>query len=262
MTSDQFKWVAIVLIFVSGVAGGMLPWLLKKNARFDLWFSLGNSFAGGVFLGIGLIHMLSSAADVFSEKMPNMSYPMVYLLAGITFMLFLLIERILPKHDFDEVQLSVDGSKEPSRLSAYLLLLILSVHSFLAGFALGIEATIAGAVVILIALLAHKSVAAFALGISFFRTATSFIQHLFYILLFSLSTPVGVIAGMLFDEWISASRRGAAEGVFYAMAGGTFLYIATLDIFSEEFLRPTYRQRKFLASTLGFALMALVAVWL
>ncbi|WOO39902.1 ZIP family metal transporter [Rubellicoccus peritrichatus] len=262
MTIDQLKWLAILLIFASGPTGGLLPWCLKRNDRFDFWFSLGNSFAGGVFLGIGLIHMMSSATEFFSEHASAISYPVVYLLTGCAFMLFLLLERILVPHDFDEVQLLPNSTRQTTAISAYLLLFMLSVHSFLAGFALGVETTVAGVVIILIALLAHKAVAAFALGISFLRSVANFSQLLIYVLLFSLSTPLGIVAGILIDDFIASARHGVMEGIFYGIAAGTFLYIATLDIFSEEFLRPKCRKLKFLASITGFALMAIVAIWL
>jgi len=266
MTLDQIKWLAVAVLFASGLVGGLLPWRLRRSTHVEYWFSLGNAFAGGVFLAVGLIHMLGDAAGDFASTWPEVSYPVVYLLAGCTFMGLLLLERVLmAQHDFDEVTLaepSAAGEAPASvSLSAYVLLLTLSIHSILAGLALGVQATVTNAGIILIALLAHKGVAAFALGVSLFRTQVAFRSGLFFIILFSLTTPLGVAGGVLFTDFFTGHWRDAAEAVFNAMAAGTFLYIAALDIFSEEFLRPRNRNLKFLASSVGFAAMALVAIW-
>lgn len=266
MTLDQIKWLAVAVLFISGLVGGLLPWRLRRGAHVEYWFSLGNAFAGGVFLAIGLIHMLGDAAGDFAATWPDVDYPVVYLLAGCTFMALLLLERVLMPHDFDEVKLAetpvAEGASTAAvSLSAYTLLLTLSVHSILAGLALGVQDTVGNAGIILIALLAHKGVAAFALGVSLFRTQVALRSAVFLIVLFSLTTPLGVAGGVLYTDVFSGSWRGAAEAIFNAMAAGTFLYIAALDIFSEEFLRPRNRNSKFLASTLGFAAMALVAIW-
>ena len=55
------KVVAIVAIFLTGVAGGLLPHQIEKSRHGQLYLSLGSALAGGVFLGAGLIHMLPDA---------------------------------------------------------------------------------------------------------------------------------------------------------------------------------------------------------
>jgi zinc transporter 1/2/3 len=50
------------------------------------------------------------------------------------------------------------------------------------------------------------------------------------------------------------------EGIFDAMAAGTFLYIAVVDILIDEF-RSTHLGWLFLSTLFGFSIMAVVAVW-
>lgn len=264
MTLETFKWLAVGLLLLSALIGGLLPWRFKRTTHVEFWFSLGNAFAGGVFLSVGLIHMLGEGASAFAEVWPDVEYPVVYLLAGSAFMGLLLLERVgVGHHEFDEVAIARrhENGEEPIALSAYVLLATLSIHSVMAGLALGVQSELEDAAVILIALLAHKGIAAFALGISLFRTNVTFRSGLFYLLLFSAMTPLGVAGGVFFFDIFDSESREAAEAIFNALAAGTFLYIAALDIFSEEFLRPRHRVVKYLASCLGFAAMALVALW-
>lgn len=46
MTLDQIKWLAVGLLFASGLAGGLLPWRLRQSMHVEFWFTLGNAFAG------------------------------------------------------------------------------------------------------------------------------------------------------------------------------------------------------------------------
>ena len=48
---------------------------------------------------------------------------------------------------------------------------------------------------------------------------------------------------------------------FLALAAGTFIYISTLDILQDEFLRPGSRWAKWLSAALAVALMALLSLW-
>jgi len=95
MPLTELKFIALILIFFSGLVGGFLPWHFQRSNRVDYYFSIGNAFAGGVFLAVGLIHMLADAEQSFSTHFPDVDYPIVFLLAGCTFMGLLFIERIL-----------------------------------------------------------------------------------------------------------------------------------------------------------------------
>jgi hypothetical protein len=54
------RTVAIVLVFVAGLAGAFLPWRLRSSARM---LARGNSLSAGVMLAAGLIHLLGDAAS-------------------------------------------------------------------------------------------------------------------------------------------------------------------------------------------------------
>ena len=75
------------------------------------------------------------------------------------------------------------------------------------------------------------------------------------------STPLGVILGGVAIDVLGVGS-GATVAWFKAVAAGTFLYIATLDIVREEFFPGgTHRGQRLLCALAGAGLMALVAIW-
>ena len=113
----------------------------------------------------------------------------------------------------------------------------------------------------MIAILAHKGAAGFALGSTFREAAIPPRTRIPALLVFVGSTPLGVILGGLAIDILGGSST-AAEAWFKAVAAGTFLYIATLDIVREEFFPGgTNRGQRLLWALVGAGLMALVAIW-
>ena len=51
------------------------------------------------------------------------------------------------------------------------------------------------------------------------------------------------------------------EAIFDALAAGTFFYIGVMDILAEEFDGKHNHMQTFTMATLGFAVMAVVAIW-
>jgi zinc transporter 1/2/3 len=142
-----------------------------------------------------------------------------------------------------------------------VLTLVLSIHSIIAGIALGTEQTMGLAVVILIAVLAHKGSAAFALGVSLFRGGLPRRRALAIVAFFSFMTPLGIVLGVAMTAVMAGTSEQLTTSVFDALAAGTFLYVAVIDIIEEEFTRPQGRRLKFNLLVLGLGLMALLAVW-
>ena len=96
----------------------------------------------------------------------SFDYPLAMLIAASSLSVLLFLEKVVfiesDAHNLENIGASPD-------FQPYLLALILSIHSFIAGAALGIEKTILASVILFIAIIAHKGGAAFALGISMIR---------------------------------------------------------------------------------------------
>jgi len=256
----EFKIIALIVVFFTGLAGGLISLRLERLENSQFFFSLGSALAGGIFLGAGIIHLLPDAAEGFKSVAPHIEYPLAFTLCAISFISVLLLEKVaLAGVDLG----AVSGGEGSQRVVyPYILTIVLSIHSMLAGVALGAEATLVGLVVIFVAIIAHKGSAAFALGVSLNRGGVVRARILAILIIFSTMTPLGIAIGAAFDSLLTGTANRLFEAVFDCLAAGTFLYIAVLDIIQEEFFDPANRLLKFALLCLGLAVMALLAVWL
>lgn len=250
-----FKLLAIALIFLTGILCGLIPLRAGDVHENEIFFSLGNSFAGGIFLGAGLLHLLPDGIERFTGMS---GYPFALLLAASSLGLLLFLEKVLfiEREARDPGKLRSGGSFAP-----FLLAVILSIHSFIAGLALGIEKTLVAGLILFAAIVAHKGSAAFALGISMLKGGVMQPTYIRVILLFSIMTPTGLALGSVVSRFIQGEAGNLMEGIFDSLAAGTFIYVAALDIIEEEFSIPGNEMFKFLAIVFGLGLMALLAIW-
>jgi zinc transporter 1/2/3 len=75
--------------------------------------------------------------------------------------------------------------------------------------------------------------------------------------LFSLATPVGIGIGFLFDR-LGPGKLAASMS---ALASGTFLYVAMMEVIPKELESSDHRGLKMVALLAGFGAMSLLAVW-
>ena len=227
----------------------------------------GNAFAAGVFLGTGLIHLLTEANETWLAL--GWSFPMAQALAAVGFMTLLLVEHVLmPRsahdvvhaHSGEALGTAALGALSSSRVP-YALLLALSVHSIIAGIALGAQDTAASAVLIFVAILAHKSSAAFALGVSLLRCSLPKARARGLLAIFALSTPAGILTGAALGGLLRSRDGSYFDATFLSLAAGTFIYIAAVDILQDEFLQPGGRLAKWLVAALAVVLTAALSRW-
>ena len=250
-----FKIAAILLIIIGGLAGGLMPLRIGVSERGEKLLSLGNAFAGGIFLGAGLIHMLPDASEKFKSFTCNIDYPLAPLVCGCGFLLVLFLEKVLVREK------AIDAMSEEQSIYPFILLLVLSVHSIIAGVSLGLEKTLVSSAIIFIAIIAHKSSAAFALGVSLKKAEIPSRRAAGSIAFFSFMTPLGIVLGAAFSMLATSMTATQIEAVFDALAAGTFLYIAVLDIIGEVFEKKEDRWMKFALIVVAFGFMALIAIW-
>lgn len=265
----ELKLATAALLFGCGIAGGMLPWWVHSGPQGTRWLGRGIAFAGGVLLGAGLIHLLAEASAEFKAAWPASEYPWAMLFAASSFLALLFIERVAPRmprvpvgsSPNDGIRQMLDGIDAPGHYP-FLLLLALSVHSLLAGLALGAQGTLSSFAVVFIAVMAHKASAGFALGASLHRIGISRSRALRLVAGFAIMTPLGLFLGTLVSLLVKSQGALLFEAFFDAIAAGAFLYIATFDVIREEFLPPPPdRLSKWFAAMLGLILMGVIAVW-
>ena len=237
--------VVVVVAFLAG-----MPVLAGRSFDADGTLAArGEAVAAGVFLGAGLIHMLADSAGDFASA--GVDYPWPFLLCGAVVLALLLLEH---------VGAAAKGASDGTAVLALLATAMLSVHSFLAGAALGTSGMGAVAVVIFIAIVAHKWAASFALAVSLARSPLARPARFVAFAVFVLFLPLGVASGAIAAQWDTAYPLVAPT--LKALAAGTFLYLGTLHgLANGTLVARCCDLREFTAVVFGFALMAVVAIW-
>jgi solute carrier family 39 (zinc transporter), member 1/2/3 len=241
---------SILLILLVTLAAGAYPFIKKMRSTQKLDFPIGESLASGVFLGAGLIHMLGDSAQGFINAHYN--YPFAFLIAGASFLFLLLLEHI------GREMYEHDGAQ--SSAFAVLTLIMLSLHSFLAGAALGFSSTFSVFLVILLAILAHKWAASFALAVQLNKSQLAMKTSVMLFLVFALMVPLGI----LFAHAVTHDLHDIPllQPIFSALAAGTFLYLGTLHGLKRAVMvEKCCNLSRFKYVIIGFAIMAVVAIW-
>jgi len=225
------------------------------SARAERLLPLGDAFAGGIFLGAGLLHMLADAQENFKAFAGDVGFPVVLFVCGCGFLLIFFLERVLLGGE------DVGAMSKGRPVYPFVLTLVLSVHSIIAGTSLGLDKTLMSSVVIFIAIVAHKGSAAFALSSSLRAAEVSVSRSYGIIALFSIMTPAGILLGTAFNVFLTSRAAVGIEAGFDALAAGTFIYVGVVDIMEEVFRSRQDRGLKFGIMTAAFGFMALLAAF-
>lgn len=162
-----------------------------------------------------------------------------------------------PAHDHAAAVAALAGGRKMSFATAVLLAAALCVHSVLEGMALGSQDNMKDTEDIFIAIIAHKGLAAYALGGSVVESGADDRRFWTLIALFSSATPLGIFLGYS----VSAASHGVGGAALSALASGTFLYVAMMEVIPKELADGHNRVWKMLMLVLGFGAMSLLAVW-
>ena len=107
----------------------------------------------------------------------------------------------------------------------------------------------------------HKGVIGLSLGIALVSTQTHFLLALVLILIFVVSSPIGIAVGLSLSHLTESTETVIARAVLQALACGTFIYITFLELIGHEFanIHPSTQKHRLmlvLACLLGFSLFA------
>ena len=247
----QIKLISCLLVLVIAFTAGLYPFVRRIKGRRRHDFPIGESLAAGVFLGAGLMHMLGDSAQVFISK--GFDYPLPFLLAGAMFLLLLFLE-----HLGREVYEYRSGT---SPVFAILAVVMLSVHSFLAGTALGLSSSFSVVIVILLAILAHKWAASFSLSVQLNKSELKMATGFLLFSIFAVMTPLGILFGNIVLHHLT--HRPLVAPIFTALAAGTFLYLGTLHGLKQSVMvEKCCDLKRFNFVIIGFAIMAVIAIWI
>ena len=245
MSLLSIKIVAALAILGIGIVGGLIPLIATRRQAGRRFLSLGNALAGGIFLGAGFIHLLPEAGEALEAVV---EYPLAPLLAALGVGILLLIDRVVFETTRAQGMNRPGGPRQP--IYPMVLLVVLSIHSIIAGIAVGLEPEVAASVLVMLGVLFHKGSAAFALIVSAQSSGADKARLRGILAIFVLMTPLGILLGTVASNMLEGEAAAIIEGSFNALAAGTFIYVAILDVIDAEMSRFDDRLASFVSSTL------------
>lgn len=160
--------------------------------------------------------------------------------------------------DHDPHSHDIGHARERHALVWYASFLGLTIHAMLDG--VNTVAVLVGATVpwpFLLSMLVHKASEGFSLA-TVIRLGGVPVKKTFgFLLIFSLMSPLGMIAGGLLAEQLGESHLGILRG----FAAGSFLYVAVYDLLPEVFHDAQQRLLRCSAVALGILIVAVSAMY-
>lgn len=238
------KIIAAVSILVIALVMGAIPLIFTRSSRFKSKLTYCDALTTGLFLGIGLIHLLPEAIE---KQLPG-SLTGIFSICAATAIFLQVIESTGKK--------IANHKNNHSFWISYFMVVILSIHSVLEGFVLGVELNPKYEMSLFIAIMAHKGAAAFSVITNMLTNHISRHKSIIALVLFSLATPIGILLGknLLDTHWIEANQY--IQSHFDAMAAGTFIYLAISHNPSRKVKHHTINIG---LSILGFLAMAFLS---
>ena len=232
-----------IAIVVSSLIGGVVPLFLRLTHK---RMQLAISFVGGVMAGVAILDLIPEALEVGDAHQV-----MYWLLAG--FLTLFLLERFLPSHCHDVAENHHDSHCEHEhRLTGAGAFVGLTIHSLLAGIALGAAWMLGGlpvALGVFLAIFLHKPFDALTL-IALLRVGSASRTKLFVMnVIYALTVPCGVLIFMIGGTVSPEAISGAI-----AFSAGMFLCISLCDLLPELQFHGHDRFKLTIALLLGLAL--------
>ena len=212
--------LAVLLSFVFVLVG-------KPKSREN--FKLLLAFSGAFLLALTLFELFPEVYQIGDSKTIG-----VFVMLGILLQIFL--EFFSKGAEHGHVHFDTENTQFP-----WLLFVSLSVHSLLEGFPIESNHTI------LYGILVHKIPIAIILSIFLLHSKLSRAKAIFFILLFSLMTPMGSLIAANFDIVTTYAAY------INALVIGVFLHISTVILF-ESSEGHKFNLRKLIVIVLGIAI--------
>ncbi|MGZ3692925.1 MAG: ZIP family metal transporter [Bdellovibrionota bacterium] len=228
-----------LVVFIVGLFP--LTWKLKGDI-YDLFLS----FGAGVLLSAAFLHMLPEAT---LEIGPSVG---VFMMAG--YVLMTILERFTMAHPCMED----DHCHNPDHRLGLVAFFGLSVHSVIAGMALGVglmgASDISVSIALLAAILVHKVPETLALMALLAASHWSKTKMSITLVCFSCMGPGGILIGA-FMNFQSAKFMGAA----LAISAGTFLWLASGDLLPHLHTKMKQKWINFAAFLVGLLALSFEA---
>ena len=286
---DILKLLSFISILVIGLIFSFMPNYLNSCRKNEKLLDIANTFSGGLFLGISLLHLLPESQEKFYKL--KIKFPLAFLICILIYCLILYVEKVVfdpnlikeenekvteqyisKRIDFKIIPFSSESNKETedfnnddesesnflkkkSLYKPFILLFALGFHALFEGIAVGILEEFDSVLSLTLVIVAHKWAEGLSFGISFIKLELTKCQINLLLTIYSIIGPSGVLLGWL----LSIVANPFIQGIFLAASSGTFLYISCSEIIVEEFEKKKDKCIKFLFLLLGAIMSAILA---
>jgi zinc transporter 9 len=226
--------LAAAALVTALIAGG-IP--IMRGAKDEGRQKMMTGIAAGVLLASALLVAIPEGFDTIASSGTDADSALAVggaILAG--FILMLVLEALGFGHDIHEEHHDHEGEHghdhvhHPSNPSSVIF--GLSIHALTDGLAMGAALAtgeLSIAIAVTVGVIAHKIPAAFSLGVFSMHERGDASKSWKDLILFSLATPVMIILAYYAFGDVSEYTIGLAM----LFAGGTFLYVATVDVLPD-----------------------------
>ncbi len=248
------KFLAALAIGTIGWVGARFPaWMVKCQAPGEMVL-LSEYFARGIFLATALLHLLPEAIVHAPKSMAPYASVAVIMLSLATAISLICIEILAHRLDHN----TVNTHQAQTTWLVYFVLCLLSIHSLIAGAALGVSEHTTEVFIILTAIIAHKGAEAFAFGMTCVAHGLDHKHTKQLSLLFAIMTPLGVLLGTLLSNVFTHSPT--LMFCLHAIGAGTFLYLCAFNhIEIPQNPSSFFNLKRITAFSGGIGLMTLLA---
>ncbi|MED6183780.1 hypothetical protein PIB30_040907 [Stylosanthes scabra] len=291
----KYKLIAMATTLVASIIGVCLP-IMAKNYRYlnpenDLYF-LVKSFAAGVILATGFIHILHDAFEnltspCISEK-PWGLFPFSGFVAMVAAIGTLIMEALVtgyhkrtelikaqPLEDEDEGvnHHHNNGLDSPDHLRntivSQILELAIVAHSIIVGVSLGVSQSPNTIKPLVAALSFHQCFEGMGLGACISQAQFKYHTVVIMVLFFCLTIPTGIGVGIGISKIYNEGSPKAliVEGLLLSASAGILIYMALVDLLASDFMNPKMLRSlrlqlaAILALLVGVTCMSLLVLW-
>jgi zinc transporter ZupT len=236
----------IIVLFLAAFIPGYVVISMQKPLKFDLKYML--VFAGAFIFSITIVHLLpellTSSAD--PRKIG------VFVLVGFFMQIFIDFTTTGVEHGH------LHDHHHHGGLSPIMLMIGLCMHAMMDGSILvhpGNHETGEHLSGLLIGIVLHKVPAAIALMSVLNSVIKNKSTLIFLLLIFSISSPAGLILSELLNQYDLLGREGFL--ILFAVVSGNFLHIST-TIYFESSPDHSFHKKKIFISLIGALLAILI----
>eukprot|EP01087_Luapelamoeba_hula_P004470 TRINITY_DN1441_c0_g2_i1.p1 TRINITY_DN1441_c0_g2~~TRINITY_DN1441_c0_g2_i1.p1 ORF type:complete len:412 (-),score=41.07 TRINITY_DN1441_c0_g2_i1:144-1379(-) len=144
---------------------------------------------------------------------------------------------------------------------AWVFFVALAIHSVFDGLGVGSEDERGRFYALLVAVLAHKLLDGFVLGISLYFANFRWWMTTIAIIFCACMTPLGIGIALAATSGLEGAPAQCVQAFFLSLSAGSFLFISAIELLPAALEDGRMPFTKLCACTLGWGIMALIALW-